>query len=301
MQKKRKIIKKKKSSNNLTKGILIGALLVLGFLLVKNSFLFNKKIVNSYQKPYYCAVNSCPYSAYSMDKVPVPTQAPLTGYCLKVPVLTYHHIQPQKDAVFKKQSSLSVDSNIFDGQMAYLTANGYTSIFANELINALINHSALPEKPIVITMDDGYVDNYTYALPILQKYNIKANLMLTTGLVGSNSDMLTWSQIQDIKNSGRFYFTNHTWSHQSVTRASKNKIETEIDMAASQLKQYAGQDSNIFTYPYGELNNNAIQILQNKGYVGAFSTIPGFYQCDSFIMTLHRTRVGNSSLSAYGI
>lgn len=301
MAKKRKIVKKKKSSNNFTKGIFIGILLILGFILAKNSFLFDKKMVNSYQKPNYCAVNSCPYSAYSTDKVLSPTAAPLTGYCLKVPILTYHHIQPQKDAVSKQQSSLSIDSNIFDGQMAYLAANGYTPIFANELINALVTHSVLPGKPVVVTMDDGYVDNHTFALPILQKYNIKANLMLATGLVGSNPDMLTWSQVQDMKNSGLFYFTNHTWSHQSVTRTSQSKIETEIDTAKTQIEQYTGQSVNIFTYPYGEFNNNAIQILQNKGYVGAFSTIPGFYQCDSFIMSLHRNRIGNGSLSSYGI
>ena len=134
----KKTVKKKKSSNNFTKGILIGILLVLGFILVKNSFLFDKKTVNSYQKPNYCAVNSCPYSAYSTDKVLSPTAAPLTGYCLKVPILTYHHIQPQKDAVSKQQSSLSVDSNIFDGQMAYLAANGYTPIFQMNLLMPLL-------------------------------------------------------------------------------------------------------------------------------------------------------------------
>jgi peptidoglycan/xylan/chitin deacetylase (PgdA/CDA1 family) len=230
-----------------------------------------------------------------------PTLVPLTGYCLKVPVLMYHHIQPEETAKELGQTSLTVDSGVFDQQMAYLAASGYTPIWANELINALISHTGLPPKPIMITMDDGYADNDNYALPILRKNNIKANLMLASGLVGSNQDMLTWNQVDEMKNSGLIYITNHTWSHFAISNGSQDKIESEIGIAQSQIQQYTGQTVNIFTYPYGSFNNNAIETLQRKGYLGAFSEIPGQYQCDSFIMTLHRTRIGNGSLASYGI
>jgi peptidoglycan/xylan/chitin deacetylase (PgdA/CDA1 family) len=190
---------------------------------------------------------------------------------------------------------------VFDQQMAYLSANGYTPIYANELINALLTHSQLPGKPVMVTMDDGYADNAVYALPVLQKYNIKANLMLASGLVGGNSDMLTWDQVNQLKSSGLIYFTNHTWSHYAVSNGPQSKIDSEIDIAQSQIQDHTGQTVNVFTYPYGNFNNNAIETLQRKGYIGAYSTIPGQYQCDSFIMTLHRTRIGNASLSAYGL
>jgi peptidoglycan/xylan/chitin deacetylase (PgdA/CDA1 family) len=237
---------------------------------------------------------------------PTPTQiststvAPLTGYCLRVPVLMYHHIQPEATAKTLGQTSLTVDSGTFDQQMAYLAGSGYTPIWANELINALLTHSGLPGRPIVITMDDGYLDNDTYALPVLKKYGFKANLMLASGLVGSNPDMLNWEQVNDLKNNG-VYITNHTWSHYAISNGPQAKIESEIDTAQSQIQQYTGQIVNVFTYPYGAFNNNAINTLQRKGYLGAFTEIPGQYQCDSFIMTLHRTRVGNAPLSAYGI
>jgi peptidoglycan/xylan/chitin deacetylase (PgdA/CDA1 family) len=220
---------------------------------------------------------------------------------LKVPILTYHHIQPEEIAKELKQTSLTVDNGVFDQQMAYLAATGYTPIWANELVDALRNHIGLAGKPVMVTMDDGYADNYNYALPVLRKYNIKANLMLASGLVGSNSDMLNWDQINQMKSSGLFYFTNHTWSHYSITSGPQSKIESEIDTAQGQIQRYTGQIVNIFTYPYGSFNNNAIQILQSKGYVGAFSTIPGVYQCDSFIMALHRYRIGNGSLASYGL
>jgi len=230
-----------------------------------------------------------------------PTPVPLVGYCLRVPILTYHHIQPEETAKELKQTSLNVDSGVFDQQMAYLAAGGYTPIWANELVDALRNHTGLVGKPVMVTMDDGYADNYIYALPVLRKYNIKANLMLASGLVGSNSDMLSWDEISQMKASGLVYFTNHTWSHYPITNGPQSKIENEIDTAQAQIQQYTGQIVNIFTYPYGSFNNNAIQTLERKGYLGAFTTIPGAYQCDSFIMTLHRYRIGNSSLASYGL
>jgi peptidoglycan/xylan/chitin deacetylase (PgdA/CDA1 family) len=230
----------------------------------------------------------------------IPTPIPLTGFCLHVSVLMYHHIQPEATAKELGQTSLTVDSGLFDQQMAYLSASGYTPIWANELVNALLTHSQLPGKPIVVTMDDGYADNDTYALPVLKKYGFKANLMLATGLVGANSDMLSWDQVSDMKNNG-VYITNHTWSHYAISNGPQNKIDSEIDTAQGQIKDHTGQTVDIFTYPYGSFNSNAIQTLQAKGYIGAFSEIPGKYQCDSFIMTLHRTRIGNAPLSAYGL
>ncbi len=222
-------------------------------------------------------------------------------YCLRVPVLMYHHIQPEATAKALGQISLSVDNGVFAQQMAYLAQNGYNTIWASDLINALRTHTPLPPKTVVITMDDGYKDNYTYALPILEQYHLKANLMLASGLVQSNPDMLAWNDISAMKSSGVFYFTNHTWSHWPISKGPQSKIDFEIDTAQTEIQQHTGQTVNVFTYPYGAFNNNAISTLISKGYIGSFSTIPGHYQCDSFIMSLHRTRIGNAPLSDYGI
>jgi len=262
-----------------------------GIKVIKQTF-FTPKLVT-------IAVIS-PYPTNYPNNNNVPPQKNL-GFCLYVPVLTYHHIQPENEAIYKKQTSLSVDNGMFDQQMAYLIQKGYTPIFANELAQALISHTQLPGKPIMVTMDDGYADNDIYALPVLKKYNIKANLMLATGLVGSNADMLNWSQVNDMKSSGLFYFTNHTWSHFSLNSGTIEKKQQEITLAQNQIKDNLGQDVNIITYPYGSFNDAAINVLRQLGYVAGFSTIPGSYQCDSFIMTLHRLHIGNAPLSSYGI
>jgi peptidoglycan/xylan/chitin deacetylase (PgdA/CDA1 family) len=310
--KKIRRVKKVRSQHNFSwfKFIFLGLLILisLGLFSIFNNQKYNigyKPAVNISlgknlytPRPKFTPLIS-PYAKVTITITPTP--APLTGFCLHVPILTYHHIQPEAVAKELGQTSLTVDSGMFDQQMAYLAGNGYTPILANELINALLTHSQLPAKPVMVTMDDGYADNAVYALPVLQKYNIKANLMLASGLVGGNSDMLTWDLVNQLKGSGLIYFTNHTWSHYAISNGPQSKIDSEIDTAQTQIQDHTGQTVNVFTYPYGNFNNNAIQTLQKKGYIGAYSTIPGQYQCDSFIMTLHRTRIGNAPLSAYGI
>ncbi len=235
----------------------------------------------------------------SPTAIPTPTPVPLVGYCLNVPVLIYHHVQPQAQAKELNQTSLSVDNGMFDQQMEYLKSNGYTTITVKQLIDALLSHQPLPSKSIAITLDDGYKDVYDYAYPIFKKYNLTANLMIATGLLEGGS-YISWSQLQDMHNSGLIYVTDHTWSHYAVNSGSQEKIQYEIETAKKQLEDHLGQSVNIFTYPYGAFNNNAINILKQDGFIGAFSTIPGHWQCDSFIMTLHRNRIGNSSMSYYG-
>lgn len=228
-----------------------------------------------------------------------PTPTPNYGYCLYAPVIFYHHIQPQTQAVASKQTSVSTDMGYFEKQMSYLNSHGYTTITALDLVNAVRNHTSLPPKSIVVTLDDGYSDVYTNAFPILKQYNIHASLMIPTGLVG-NSGFVTWGQLNDMRNSGLIYFVDHTWSHYSVQN-NIAKIHYEIETAKSQIEQNLGQHVDLFAYPYGTFTNLEVQVLREDNFLGAFSTLPGFYQCDSFIYTLHRTRIGNAPLSAYGL
>lgn len=241
-----------------------------------------------------------PTATPSPTLAPSPTPTPYSGFCLQVPVLMYHHVQPSAKAKEKGQLGLTVDPSIFDQQMAYLASKGYTSVSALQLVEALRNHMPLPAKSVVITLDDGYRDAYEYAYQILQKYHLIANLAIPTGLM-EGADYLTWGQIQEMGRSGLIYFMDHTWSHSSLGNADINKIKYEIETAKQQLEQKTGQGINLFVYPYGSFGNNVIDILQHDGFVGAFSTIQGLMQCDTFIMDLHRTRIGNTSLSYYGL
>jgi peptidoglycan/xylan/chitin deacetylase (PgdA/CDA1 family) len=241
-----------------------------------------------------------PVSTPTPTQVPTPTPVPLVGYCLNVPVLMYHHIQPNAEAQSKGQTSLSVDNGQFDLQMGYLVSKGYSFLSADQLINALLGHAGLPGKSVVVTMDDGYSDIYSYAYPVLQKYHIVANAAIITGLVGGSS-YLSWGQIEEMSHSGLVNMLNHTWSHYAISHGTTDKVNFEIATAKQQLQDHTGQNIDTFVYPFGAINSSAIAALQQNGVRGAFSEIWGHWQCDSFIMALHRTRVGNAQLSYYGL
>jgi len=234
------------------------------------------------------------------DKVKTVNKPTEDDYCLTVPVLTYHRIQPWKEAVQKGQTAGTVDNQIFDQQMSYLAQKGYHTITAEELVNALINKSSLPEKSIVITLDDGYENAYTYAFPVAQRYQIIINLMIPTGLVG-NSEFLSWDQIKEMQNSGRVYFTAHSWSHFPLNQGQISKIQFEVKTSKEQLEQHTGQSISIFTYPYGSFNDQVINVLKENSFLAGFSTLPGKLQCRSYLMTLRRIGVGNTSLFSYGL
>lgn len=234
------------------------------------------------------------------------TPKPASGYCLQVPVLLYHHTQPQADAVAKGQTSLTVDNTIFDGQMAYLASSGYTALSAQQLVNAILSHAQVPAKSVVITLDDAYLDNFQYAFPVLQKYHLVGNLMVPTGLLGVNAgtnSYFTWDQLRQMVGSGIMFAYNHTWSHYPMAQGPVQKDTEELTTAQSQLQQYLGTASPIFTYPYGsgQTTGWVEQLLKDKGYVAAFSTLAGTYQCEGNIMALPRIHVGNAPLSSYGL
>lgn len=220
-------------------------------------------------------------------------------FCLNVPVLLYHHIQPFAIAKELGQAQLTVDSDYFDKHMAYLAANGYYSISADELADALIQHRNLPAKSILVTFDDGYEDNYTYAFQTLKKYNIVGNYMIPTGLI-ENKGYMSWSQIKEIADTPLMHIYNHTWSHAFLGTEAKDKIEFEIVTANKQLENNLGNKVRIFTYPYGSFNQLMVSVLREQGFSAAFSTINGTLQCESYIFALRRTHIGNAPLSSYG-
>lgn len=252
----------------------------------------------------------------SPEKIPVPTVTPrskaaaivpavqanektVNDFCLNVPVLFYHHIEPLAIAQQSGHAQLTVDSDYFDKQMAYLNASGYRSLSADELVDALINHRGLPFKSIVVTFDDGYDDNYAYAFQILKKYNIAGNFMIPTGLI-ENKGYMTWSQLKEMAGNPLMHIYNHTWSHASLGGAGKDKIEYEITTANKQLEDNLGKRVSIFTYPYGSYNQLVIDVLREHGFTAAFSTINGTMQCQSYIFALRRTNIGNAPISSYG-
>lgn len=220
-------------------------------------------------------------------------------FCLDVPVILYHHIQPLPMASLLGHAKLTIDNKIFENQIAYLKDQGYQAISADDLVNALINRQHLPEKSIVITIDDGYDDNYTYGFMTAKKYQMILNFMIPTQLIGKPGYM-NWDHLREMHANEFVRIYNHTATHAPLGYILKQQITHELTSSREDFKRELGFDTNIFTYPYGSYNPVAIDTLKQHGFTAAFTTDDGRKQCLSNIMQLKRTRIGNAAMNTYG-
>lgn len=222
----------------------------------------------------------------------------LYGPCVRLPILMYHHINSLEIAKEGGYGSLTIEPERFKSQMEYLKTKGYNFVTPRELTNFFTNGGGLPAKPVMITFDDGYMDNYS-AFEILRSVGGKGVIFLATGLM-ENPNYLTWSKISEMSGSGVITFGNHTWSHRNVG-GNKEAVKKEILMADGQLKERGLNQDKIFAYPYGIENGFTENFLASEGYTMALTTVHGTTQCAKKRFELPRIRVGNTGLSAYGL
>jgi peptidoglycan/xylan/chitin deacetylase (PgdA/CDA1 family) len=180
-----------------------------------------------------------------------------------VPVLNYHKVDTLHHA-------LSIPPEEFEEQMAYLARNGFSTI-SPEALMAYLNHGKpLPEKPILITFDDGYLDNYTNAYPILKKYGFTATIFLVTNLVGHDERFMTWDQVREMQQNG-FVFGSHTVSHTPLTKLSREQAMDELVNSRTEMEQQLGAKPKYFAYPTGAYNLQVEEMVKQAGYRAAFT------------------------------
>ena len=192
-----------------------------------------------------------------------------------VPILLYHSIA--KD-VPRQFSEWAVPPQVFAAQMAFLYEHQYTPITVTQLTAAIDDsNERLPERPVVLTFDDGFTDFYTDALPILNKCNFTATLYIATGLVGktnhglyyqSKRPILTWEQIAEISGSG-VECGAHSHSHPQLDTLSFASARKEIFHSKKVMEHHLGRKISTFSYPYGYYSPAVRRLVKAAGYTSA--------------------------------
>ncbi len=185
-----------------------------------------------------------------------------------VPILVYHSFGPQ---VLKKEDKMQlhyrVTTGAFDAQMKYLADNHYTPITFNAYVDYLKNGTPIPEKAIVLTFDDGWKTQYTYALPILQKYHFTGTFFIISSYPGYGAYM-SWDQIIAIDHDG-MEIGSHTVHHLNLTKVTPSQVISEVVDSKKTLESRLSHVVTTFAYPeYGQ-NIAAQKALADAGYVGA--------------------------------
>lgn len=143
----------------------------------------------------------------------------------------YHSID------YEKGNELRVPKEQFKEQMKYLKDNGYTTLTLNELYNFLEKNKPIPEKSIVITLDDGYVDNYTNAYPILKELGFNATVFVITSNIDKDKRTLTSKQIKEMDEAG-IQIASHTYNHDKLDDLSYEKQLQTMKKSKDDLEKY---------------------------------------------------------------
>ncbi len=213
-----------------------------------------------------------------------------------VPILMYHHLT--EDA----KSTTEITPESFEEQLALMRDMGYTSILFSDLFDYVEKGIDLPEKPVVITFDDGYLSNYTLAFPLLQKYNMKATMFVIGSSVGDthykNTDIeitphFTYEQAKEMQQSGLVDIQSHTYDMHMWHEYEKDKenvranilpiegereesylaaLREDISKTNSDFSEHLGKTATVLSYPGGYCDTMAQTFLMENGIKATLAT-----------------------------
>ncbi|GAB3197299.1 peptidoglycan/xylan/chitin deacetylase (PgdA/CDA1 family) [Pontibacter aydingkolensis] len=186
----------------------------------------------------------------------------------QVPILCYHQVRDWRDSDSKQARDYIVPTAVFRDQMQMLADSGYHTILPDQLMAYLTTGAPLPEKPVMITFDDTNLDQYTNALPELEKHNFKAVYFIMTVSL-NRPRYMTREQVKELSDKGHA-IGSHTWDHHNVKKYEGNDWITQVAKPKKVLEEITGKPVTYFAYPFGLWNKEAIPELKNNGMTAAF-------------------------------
>lgn len=177
-------------------------------------------------------------------------------------VLLYHRIARASDP----GDALCVSPEQFEEHMRYLVGMGFTTHGLHDGAGA--------RKPVVLTFDDGYLDTYSNAFPVLQRHRLTATVFLVTGSVGATSGawgppipvpLLTWAHVQEMARYG-ISFQSHTKTHPDLTRCDDAAALAELLGSRAEIEDHVGERVDALAYPFGSHDPRVVSLTEQVGY-----------------------------------
>lgn len=205
---------------------------------------------------------------------------------LRIPILMYHSIaEPSTDSRHPYFGTVTSPA-VFEQQMRYLHENGFETLAPADIFANGETSIRIVRKPVIITFDDGFLDFYTNAQPILAKYGFTAIVYLPTAYIQKTTatfkglDCLTWSEVRELSRAG-VLFGSHTVTHPVLKEVNHDQLEAELRDSKSTIENELGFAIDSFAYPYAypqhqrEFVQRLRGVLVDAGYQNGVSTIIG--------------------------
>ncbi len=219
------------------------------------------------------------------------SQASTDSQSVYLPVIMYHHITEDK----QKAGKYTVLKDELKNDLEYIKNNGYNTVTVADLINYVQGVKNLPNKPIMITFDDGFESVHTLAYPLLTEYNMKAVVSVIGSVTEKYSQIndhninysnLTWDEINELNESGIIEIQNHSYDmHKSDNKSRKgiSKLRNETTAEYKQIltedltrlqrlmNENCGFTPTAIAYPYGAYNKSTLEIIKACGFLCSFT------------------------------
>ncbi len=215
-----------------------------------------------------------------------------SAHSICIPIIMYHHVKNQgfgKDCISPYE---------FESDLVYLEKNNYHTINMQELIQYVYEDVPLPDNPIILTFDDGYLSTYHYVYPLLKKYNMKIVLSIVGKSIDDFSRVqdnhvnyahITWEELREMQDSGHAEIQNHTFNLHKICNGRYGCYQ-RTNETLSQYEQLLTEDTlklqdrttellnltpTTFTYPYGKYNDTTEKIIKRLGFKATLSASYG--------------------------
>jgi peptidoglycan/xylan/chitin deacetylase (PgdA/CDA1 family) len=211
-----------------------------------------------------------------------------------IPILAYHHVNPLTDDM------VTVSQLHFKEHLAFLHRQGFTPLFISEAVECLLGTKAIPGKPVVLTFDDGYRDNFQFAFPLLKKYNIKATIFLVTGWMGEQRETekeekifshrqcrelvemgrapriaLTWEEVRLMEESGLVQVESHGHSHIKDLYRNIPGLRQDLYLSQESFIRNLNRESRHFCWPGGRYDGPGLKVAGGLGFLSTCTTERG--------------------------
>ncbi len=188
---------------------------------------------------------------------------------LHVPILVYHNIQPASAGARVKNAELTMRPEVFAEQMQYLKTHNIPVVSLATFVDALQGKGTLPPRAVVITFDDGRVNQYENAYPLLKKLGFPATFFPFTHAMDANPRYFTWAQLREMQSAG-MTIGSHGLLHTRVDKMKDAKqMDAEIRGSRETLRTKLNSDAAFFSYPFGALAAAGDSAVRAAGYRAA--------------------------------
>jgi len=204
-------------------------------------------------------------------------------------MLLYHVIDDHPERYSVKEGPYVLSEEVFRLQMELLHAEGYRTIGIEEFLLFREGRMRIPDKPIIISFDDGHVTNYTAAHRVLRRYGFSAIFFVTVSLVGKPGS-LAWEQVEAMLSEGE-EIGSHMLTHRPPTELGDEELRYELSESKRILEDRLGVEIKFLSSPTGYYNKAVERIAREAGYKGACTGRVGWNNADTDPFALRRIAV----------